>query len=186
MITPNDFRTGLLVRFRNDIYEVIEYQRVKIAQRRAFVRTKFKNLLTGRIIEENLSSDEKFEELQVERRKCQYLYSDGDSYHFMEMEHYDQFVLPKEIMSDKVLYLTENLVVDVIYIDGKPVTIEVPTFIHLEVVETEPDYKGDTATGGGKPAKLATGLIVSVPFFVSVGNIIKIDTRTNTYVERVG
>ncbi len=186
MITPNDFRTGLLVRFKNDIYEIIEYQRVKIAQRRAFVRTKFKNLFTGRIIEENLSSDEKFEDLVVERKKSQYLYNDGDSYHFMEMEHYDQFVLPKDILGDKTLYLSENLSVDVLYIDGKPVTMEVPTFINLEVVETEPDYKGDTATGGSKPAKLSTGMVVSVPFFITPGTKIKIDTRTNTYVERVG
>jgi len=185
MITPNDFRAGLLVRFRNDIYEIIEYQRVKSAQRRALVRTKFKHLMSGRVVEESLSSDEKFDELQVERKKSQYLYNDGDYYHFMDMEHYDQFVLPKEILSDKSSYLSENLIVDVLYIDGKPITMEVPNFIDLEVVETEPDYKGDTATGGGKPAKLKSGLVVSVPFFVAVGNKIKIDTRTNTYVERV-
>ena len=186
MITPNDFRTGLLVRFRNDIYEIVEYQRVKSAQRRALVRTKFKHLMSGRVVEESLSSDEKFDELQVERKKSQYLYNDGDSYHFMDMEHYDQFILPKEILSDKGSYLVENLIVDVIYIDGKPMTMAVPTFIDLEVIETEPDYKGDTATGGGKPAKLSTGLVVTVPFFISVGTKIRIDTRTNTYVERVG
>jgi elongation factor P len=185
MITPNDFRTGLLVRHRGEIYEVIEYERVKIAQRRAFVRTKFKNLLTGRIIEENLSSDEKFEDLQVERKRCQYLYHDGESYHFMETEHYDQFTLSQDILGDKTKYITENLIVDVMYIDSHPLTLDIPTFVVLEVVETEPDYKGDTATGGGKPAKLETGLVVSVPFFVAVGNKIRIDTRTNTYVERV-
>jgi len=186
MITPNDFRTGLLVRYKDDIWEIIEFQRVKIAQRRAFVRTKFKNLFTARVIEDNLSSDEKLEDLEVERRKCQYLYNDGEQYHFMELEHYDQFVLTKEMLGDKVQFLTENLNVDVIYIDSKPATMEVPTFIALKVVETEPDYKGDTATGGGKPAKLETGLVVSVPFFITVGNIVRIDTRNNTYVERVG
>jgi elongation factor P len=185
MITPNDFRTGLLVRFKNDIYEIVEYQRVKIAQRRAFVRTKFKNLMTGRTIEESLSSDEKFEDLQVERKKCQYSYNDGDYYHFMETEHYEQLQLPKDILGDKVMYLTENLMVEVLYIDGHPLTLDIPTFVVLTIVETEPDYKGDTATGGGKPAKLETGLVVSVPFFVAVGNKIRIDTRTNTYVERV-
>jgi len=185
MITPNDFRTGLLVRYKDDVWEIIEYERVKIAQRRAFVRTKFKNLFNARVIEENLSSDEKLEDLEVERRKCQYLYNDGEHFHFMELQHYDQFIISKEILSDKSNYLTENLNVDVIYIDGKPATMEVPTFVALEVVETEPDYKGDTATGGGKPAKLETGLVVSVPFFVMVGNIVRIDTRTNTYVERV-
>lgn len=185
MITPNDFRAGLLIRYRDDIWEVIEYQRVKIAQRRAFVRTKFKNLLSGRVVEESLSSDEKFQELEVERRRCQYLYNDGDNYHFMEFEHYDQFVISKEILAEKTLYLTENLEVNILYIDGKPLTMEVPTFVNLKVIETEPDYKGDTATGGGKPAKLETGIVVSVPFFVSVGAKIKIDTRTNSYVERV-
>ncbi|MEO0091135.1 MAG: elongation factor P [candidate division WOR-3 bacterium] len=185
MITPNDFRTGLLVRYRDDIWEIVEYQRVKIAQRRAFVRTKFRHLLTGRVIEENLSSEEKLEELEVERRKCQYLYNDGEHYHFMELEHFDQFALSKEILGDKTLYLTENLVVDVLYIDGKPLTMEVPNFVEMTVVETEPDYKGDTATGSGKPAKLETGLMLSVPFFIKVGDKIRIDTRTNTYVERV-
>lgn len=185
MITPNDFRTGLLVRYRDDIWEIVEYQRVKIAQRRAFVRTKFRHLLTGRVIEENLSSEEKLDELEVERRKCQYLYNDGEHFHFMELEHYDQFVLSKDILGDKILYLTENIIVDVLYIDGKPLTMEVPNFVELIVVETEPDYKGDTATGGGKPAKLETGLMISVPFFIKVGDKIRIDTRTNTYVERV-
>lgn len=185
MITPNDFRTGLLVRYRDDIYEIIDYARVKSAQRRALVRTKFKNLFTGRIIEESLSSDEKFEDLQVERRKCQYLYNDGDSYHFMETEHYEQLQLSQDILGDKAKYLTENLMVDILYIDGNPLTLDIPTFVVLTIVETEPDYKGDTATGGGKPAKLETGLVVSVPFFVAVGNKIRIDTRTNTYVERV-
>ncbi len=185
MITPNDFRTGLLVRYRDDIWEIVEYQRVKIAQRRAFVRTKFRHLLTGRVIEENLSSEEKLDELEVERRKCQYLYNDGEHFHFMELEHYDQFVLSKDILGEKIFYLTENIIVDVLYIDGKPLTMEVPNFVELTVVETEPDYKGDTATGGGKPAKLETGLMISVPFFIKVGDKIRIDTRTNTYVERV-
>jgi elongation factor P len=186
MITPNDFRAGLLLRYRDDIWEVIEYQRVKSAQRRALVRTKFKHLMSGRVVEESLSSDEKFEELEVERRRCQYLYNDGEHYHFMDSEHYDQFIISKEILGDKTLYLTENVEVNVLYIGGKPLTMEVPTFVDLTVIETQPDYKGDTATGGGKPAKLETGLVVSVPFFIAVGTKIRVDTRTNTYVERVG
>jgi elongation factor P len=186
MITPNDFHSGLLVRFRNDVWEVVEYERVKIAQRRAFVRTRFKHLMSGRVVEENLSSDEKFEEIEVERRRCQYLYNDGEHYHFMDLAHYDQFALSKDILGDKVNYITENLEVNILYIDGKPLTMEVPTFVDLTVTETSPDFKGDTATGGGKPATLETGLVVSVPYFISVGTKIKIDTRTNTYVERVG
>ncbi|MEO0083323.1 MAG: elongation factor P [candidate division WOR-3 bacterium] len=185
MITPNDFQTGMIVRYKDEIYEVVEYQRIKIAQRRAFVKTKFRNLITGRILEENLASDEKIEDIEVERKKCQFLYAEQNNYHFMDLQHYDQFVLSKDVLGDKVFYLTESLIVDVIYIEGKPLTLEVPTFVDLEVVETEPDFKGDTATGGGKPAKLSTGLVVDVPFFIKVGTKIRIDTRTNTYVERV-
>ena len=184
MITPNDFRSGLLIRFRDAIYEIIEYQRVKIAQRRAFVRTKLRNLMTLAIAEENFDSGEKFEEVEVERRKCQFLYHDDDRYHFMEMEHFEQFVILKEILGEKATYLTENIEVDVLYLDGKPTTIELPNFINLRVVETEPDYRGDTAASSSKPAKVETGLVVSVPFFVANGDIIRIDTRTNTYIER--
>jgi elongation factor P len=185
MITPNDFRHGLLIRYKDAIYEIIEYQRVKIAQRRAFVRTKMRNLMTQSVLEENFDSGEKFEEVEVERRKCQFLYHDDISYHFMEMEHYEQFAIPKQILGDKSLYLTDNLEVDVLYLDSKPTTVELPNFINLKVVETEPDYRGDTAASSSKPAKIETGLVISVPFFVAKGDIVKIDTRSNTYIERV-
>ncbi|MEO0092641.1 MAG: elongation factor P [candidate division WOR-3 bacterium] len=185
MITPNDFRYGLLIRYKGAVYEVIEYQRVKIAQRRAFVRTKLRNLMTQAVIEENLDSDEKIEEVEVERRRCQFLYHDEANYYFMELEHFEQFALSVEVLQEKKLYLTENLELDVLYLDGRPTTVELPNFINLKVVETEPDFRGDTATGSGKPAKLETGLVINVPFFITNGDIIKIDTRTNTYIERV-
>ncbi|MDH5187064.1 MAG: elongation factor P [bacterium] len=185
IITPNDFKYGLLIRFKGDIYEIIEYQRVKIAQRRAFVRTKMRNINSLSVIEESLDSGEKIEEVEVERRKCQFLYHDEISFHFMEMEHYEQFALPKEILGDKALYLIDNLELDVLYLDGKPFTVELPNFINLKIVETEPNFRGDTAASSSKPAKLETGLVVSVPFFVANGDIIRIDTRTNTYIERV-
>jgi len=185
MITPNDFRYGLLIRFKGSIYEILEYQRVKIAQRRAFVRTKMRNLMTSQVIEENLDSGEKIEEVEVERRRCQFLYRDEGNYYFMEMEHFEQFVIPKNILCEKTLYLTEGMELDVLYLDAKPTTVELPKFVNLKVIETEPDFRGDTAAGSGKPARLETGLVISVPFFISNGDIIKIDTRTNTYIERV-
>jgi elongation factor P len=185
MITPNDFYNGLIIRYKNEIWEVIEFGRVKIAQRRAFVRTKLKNLLSGRVIEENFASDENIEDVAVERKRCQYLYNDGEVYHFMELESFEQFGLSKEVLGEKIFYLTENLELDVIYIENRPFTVVVPTFVVLRVVETEPDFKGDTASGGGKPARLETGLVVNVPFFINVGNLVRIDTRDNSYVERV-
>ncbi len=185
MITPNDFRPGLLMRYKDAIYEVIEYQRVKIAQRRAFVRTKMRNLTTQAVTEENFDSGEKFEEVEVERRKCQFLYRDNEDYHFMEMEHYEQFALAKPVLGEKAFYLTENLELDVLYLDGKPTTVELPNFINLRVMATEPNYRGDTAASSNKPAKLETGLVIAVPFFITNGDIIRIDTRTNTYIERV-
>ncbi|MEO0053286.1 MAG: elongation factor P, partial [candidate division WOR-3 bacterium] len=114
----------------------------------------------------------------------QFLYADDTGYHFMDMETYDQFALKREVLGDKVFYLTEGVEVEIGYIEGVPMLIEPPIFIVLEVVETEPNYRGDTATGGGKPAKLSTGLVVDVPFFIKVGDRVRIDTRTNTYVER--
>jgi elongation factor P len=184
MVTPNDFRSGLLIRYKDAIFEIIEYQRIKIAQRRAFVRTKMRNLMTLSVTEENFDSGQKFDEVDVERRKCQVLYHDDDSYHFMEMDHYEQFTIAKQILGEKAFYLTDNLAVDVLYLDDKPTTVELPNFVNLKVVETEPDYRGDTATGSSKPAKLETGLVISVPFFVANGDIVRLDTRTTTYLER--
>ncbi|MGB9742582.1 MAG: elongation factor P [candidate division WOR-3 bacterium] len=184
MVTPNDFRTGLLIKYNNEIYEVLSYSRTRTAQRRARVLTRMRNIRTGALIEESFESEIKLETVEMERRKGQYLYADDSGYHFMDLETYDQFALKKEVLGEKVLYLTEGVEVEVGYIEGVPMMIEPPMFIVLEVVETEPNYRGDTATGGGKPARLSTGLVVDVPFFIKVGDRVRIDTRTNTYVER--
>ncbi|MGC8797686.1 MAG: elongation factor P [candidate division WOR-3 bacterium] len=184
MVTPNDFRTGLLIKYNNEIYEVLSYSRTRTAQRRARVLTRMRNIRTGALIEESFESEIKLETVEMERRKGQYLYADDSGYHFMDLETYDQFALKKEVLGEKVLYLTEGMEVEVGYIEGVPMMIEPPMFIVLEVVETEPNYRGDTATGGGKPARLSTGLVVDVPFFIKVGDRVRIDTRTNTYVER--
>lgn len=185
MITPNDFKSGQLVKYKDSIWEVVSYQRIKTAQRRAFVRARLRNVLTGAALEENFDSWVPMEQPEVERRKSQFLYRSDDEYHFMDLEHYDQFVLTAGMLGDKRYYLTDNLDIFVVSLEGKQVTIEVPTFVDLKVTETGPDYTGDTATGGGKPATLETGLKVMVPFFVTEGEKVRIDTRDNSYVERV-
>lgn len=185
MVTPNDFRTGILIRYHDEIYQVIEFARTRTAQRRARVWTRLKNIRTGAIVEESFESEIKLETVEMEQRHGQFLYADETGYHFMDLETYEQFALSKEILGDKIYYLTEGIEVEIGYIEGVPFIITPPTFIVLEVVETEPNYRGDTATGGGKPARLNTGLVVDVPFFIRVGDRVRIDTRTNTYVERV-
>jgi len=184
VITPNEFKTGVLIRFRDGIYQVLSYSRSRTAQRRARVVAKLRNIMTGVQVEESFESETKLEEVEMERRKAQYMYSDDTGYHFMDSASYEQFTLSKDALGDNVYYLTENTEVDVDYLEGKPVSVESPMFVVLEVTETDPDYRGDTATGGGKPATLSTGLVVNVPFFVKLGDRVKVDTRTNSYVER--
>lgn len=184
MVTPNDFKTGMLIRYNDDVYEVLNYSRTRTAQRRARVLARIRNLRTGSTIEESFESEMKLEEVELERRRSQYLYADDTGFHFMDLENYDQFVLTQDQLGEKARYLTDGVEIEVSYIDGRPVSVVPPMFVVLEVTETEPNYRGDTATGGGKPAKLSTGLVVDVPFFIKVGDRVRIDTRTNTYVER--
>ncbi|MEO0079340.1 MAG: elongation factor P [candidate division WOR-3 bacterium] len=184
MITPNEFRIGVLIRYNNEIFEVISFTRTRTAQRRARVLAKIRNIRTGGVIEESFESEAPLEDVELERRRGQFLYADEAGYHFMDMQSFDQFTLTKEMLGDKTLYLTEGLELEIGYIDGRPMVVEPPMFVVLEVTETEPNYRGDTATGGGKPARLSTGLVIDVPFFIRVGDRVKVDTRTNTYVER--
>ncbi len=184
MVTPNDFRSGLLIKYNDEIYEVLNYSRTRTAQRRARVLTRLRNIRTGALIEESFESEIKLETVDMERRRGQFLYADDLGYHFMDLETYEQFYIKKESLGEKTYYLTEGVEVEIGYIEGAPLIITPPMFVVLEVVETEPNYRGDTATGGGKPARLATGLVVDVPFFIKVGDRVRIDTRTNTYVER--
>uniref|UniRef100_A0A7C4CBE1 Elongation factor P n=1 Tax=candidate division WOR-3 bacterium TaxID=2052148 RepID=A0A7C4CBE1_UNCW3 len=184
MITPNEFRTGVLIKYNNEIYQVLSYSRSRTAQRRARVLAKIRNVKTGATVEESFESELKLEEVEMERRRGQFLYRDDNGFHFMDMESFDQFTLPADAIGDTALYLTDGLEVQLDYIEGRPLAIEAPMFIVLEVVETEPNFRGDTATGGGKPARLSTGLVVDVPFFIRTGDRVKVDTRTNSYVER--
>lgn len=184
MITPNEFKSGTLIKYKDGVYEVVSYQRQRTAQRRARVQTRLRNILTGAQLEESFESEVKLEEAEFERRKSQYMYSDDFGYHFMDLTTYEQFALPADAVGDRKNYLSENCEADVVYVEGRPTTFEPPMFVVLEVTETEPNFKGDTASGGGKPATLSTGLVVTVPFFVKLGDKVKVDTRTNSYVER--
>src|SRR5512136_717259 len=184
MITPNEFKSGVLIKFKDGIYQVLSYSRSRTAQRRARVVAKLRNVKTGVLIEESFESEAKFDEVERERKKAQFLFHDHVGYHFMDTSSYEQFALSEEQLGDSALYLSDGLEIDVSYMEGQPVSVEPPMFIVLEVADTGPTGRGDTATGGGKPAKLTTGLVVSVPFFVKTGDKVKIDTRTNTYVER--
>jgi elongation factor P len=185
IVTPNDFQTGELIELDGEIYTVVEFQHIKIAQRRAFMRTKLKNLKTGSVQERNFDSQEKLKAVDLERKKATFQYKSGSDYIFMDLETYDQAPLPQEVLGESVWFLTENCAVTVFYYDGRPLSIEVPTFVELKIVETEPNFRGDTASGSSKPAKLETGLTVSVPFFVNAGDVVRIDTRNKTYLERV-
>lgn len=184
MITPNDFRTGIVIRYNGELFQVLSYSRSRTAQRRARVNARIRNIKTGATVEESFESELKLEDVQLEKRRCQFLYSDDLGYHFMEMRTYDQFTLPAEALGDAAYYLVEGVEVDALYVEDRPFGIEPPMFVVLEVAETEPNFRGDTATGGGKPARLSTGLMVDVPFFIRNGDRVRIDTRTNTYVER--
>lgn len=184
MITPNEFRPGSMIKWKDAIFEVISYSRSRTAQRRARVLAKIRNISTGAQHEESFESEVKLEEAEVVRRKSQFMYADDMGFHFMDMENYEQFALPADAVGDKKLYLTEGVEIDIVYVEGRPSAIQPPIFMVIEVTETEPNFKGDTATGGGKPATLSTGLVVTVPFFVKVGDKIKVDTRENSYVER--
>jgi elongation factor P len=184
MITPNEFKSGVLIKYRDGIYQVLSYSRSRTAQRRARVLAKLRNIKTGAQIEESFESEAKLEDVEMEKRKSQFMYTDDMGYHFMDSNSYEQFALGKDALGDTVYYLTNGLEVDVDYLEGRPVSVEPPIFIVLEVTETNPDYRGDTATGGGKPATVSTGLTINVPFFVKIGDKVRIDTRTNEYVER--
>ncbi|GAQ95676.1 elongation factor P [Thermodesulfovibrio aggregans] len=185
MISTSEFKKGLKIEYKGEPYEIIDFQHVKMQQRAPIVRTKIKNLKTGRVLEENFPAGEKFEKPELEEKQMQYLYSQGDSYVFMDMESYEQIAIPAEKIGDALYYIKEEMIVDVIYYKGEPLLIQPPMFVELRVVETEPAFKGDTASGGTKPAKLETGLTVKVPFHIQTGDLLKIDTRTGEYIEKV-
>ena len=185
-VDTSQFRNGLKVEIDGEPYVMVYFQHVKPGKGGAFVRTKIKNLRTGRQLEKTFRSGEKVDEAEVEDKKMQYLYQDGDSYIFMDQETYDQIPFTAEQLGDSQKYLKENLDVDVVFWRGKPINIELPSFIEAAITQCDPGLKGDTASGATKPATLETGAVVSVPLFIKEGETIRVDTRSGEYVERVG
>jgi len=185
MITAGDFRNGVTFELDGQIFQVVEFQHVKPGKGAAFVRTKLKNIVTGATIERTFNPTDKMPKAHIERKDMQYLYSDGDLYHFMDTETFEQLPLGKDKVGDALKFVKENDVVKILSHKGNVFGIEPPTFVELKITATEPGFKGDTATGATKPATVETGAVIKVPLFVDNGDVIKIDTRTGEYIERV-
>ncbi len=185
MINSTEVKPGMVLQIDNHLFSVQEYQHVKPGKGGAFVRLKLKNVVSGAVIDRTYRAGEKFDNVRLERTSMQFLYSSGDEYHFMNTETYDQISLTKEFLGDSVVFLKEEMYIDVLMHDGKAISHEFPTFVELKVVKTDPGVKGDTASGGTKPATLETGAVVQVPLFLEEGTVIKVDTRSSSYVERV-
>jgi elongation factor P len=186
LISTSDFRKGLKIEFKSEPCEIIDFQHVKMGRGGAIVRTKMKSLKTGSILEQTFRSGEKLETPQVEEKKMQYLYMQYGMYYFMDEETYEQIPLTSDQLGDAKKFLKENTVATILYYKGTPLSVELPTFVELVVTNTDPvGFKGDTASGSNKPATLETGALVRVPFHINEGDIIKVDTRTSEYIERV-
>jgi elongation factor P len=182
----SDIRKGLKVMIDGNPFTVIEFQFVKPGKGAAFTRTKFKNLLTGAVIDRNIRSGEKMESANVETKQMQYLYKEGDTFVFMDTTTYDQVHIPTETVGDDAKFMPEQIVVDVLFFNERAVGVTLPNFIEQKILETEPGFRGDTATGVTKPAQISTGATIAVPLFINVGDTINIDTRNGEYLERVG
>ena len=185
MATTADFRNGLIIKFKNDLYTVIEFQHVKPGKGGAFVRTMLKNLRSGKVLDNTFRSGETLDIVRVERRKYQYLYRDGDYLVCMDNGTYEQINVPATHIGDGINYLKENEEVEILFNGEEIISVDIPIFINLKVVSVEPGAKGDTVSNVTKPATLETGATVNVPLFVNEGELLKIDTRTGSYVERV-
>ncbi|MFG6148552.1 elongation factor P [Halobacillus sp. B23F22_1] len=184
MISVNDFKTGLTIEVDGSIWQVVEFQHVKPGKGAAFVRSKLRNLRNGNIQEKTFRAGEKVEKAHIENRKMQYLYGSGDMHAFMDTETYEQVELPTAQISEQLNYLKENMEVQIQTYEGETIGVELPNNVKLKVEETEPGIKGDTASGGTKPATLETGLIVQVPFFINEGEVLLINTSDGKYVSR--
>ncbi|HIT66189.1 MAG TPA: elongation factor P [Candidatus Merdisoma merdipullorum] len=185
MISAGDFRNGVTLEIEGNVYQILEFQHVKPGKGAAFVRTKLKNIINGGVVEKTFRPTEKFPQARIDRVEMQYLYSDGDLFHFMNTETYDQIALNAEDIGDSLKFVKENEMVKVCSYNGNVFAVEPPLFVELEITDTEPGFKGDTATGATKPATVETGAVVYVPLFVDQGDKIKIDTRTGEYLSRV-
>lgn len=185
MISAGDFRNGVTIELEGNIYQIVEFQHVKPGKGAAFVRTKLKNIKNGGMIEKTFRPTEKCPQAHIDRKDMQYLYNDGDLYYFMDVENYDQVALGKDTIGDALTFVKENEMCKVCSYNGDVFAVEPPLFVELLITETEPGFKGDTATGATKPAIVETGAKVMVPLFVDQNDTIKIDTRTGEYLSRV-
>ncbi len=184
MVVAGDFKNGVTFEMDGQVLQVVEFQHVKPGKGAAFVRTKMKNVITGAVTERTFNPTDKFENAIVDRKEMQYLYNDGDLYYFMDMESFEQLPIGPDVLGDNFRFVKENMMCRVCSYKGNVFAVEPPMFVELEVTDTEPGFKGDTATGASKPATLETGATIKVPLFIDIGTVIKIDTRTGEYLER--
>lgn len=184
MISVNEFKNGLTIEYNNDLWRIVEFQHVKPGKGSAFVRSKLKSLRTGAVQEYTFRSTAKVETADIQTRQMQYLYNDGSSYVFMDTATYEQLEVPNAQIDQEAKYLKENTIVNIISHNGETLGLDLPNTVDLEVVETEPGIRGDTSSGGGKPATMETGLVVTVPFFINVGDVLTINTSDGSYVSR--
>jgi elongation factor P len=185
VISTNQFKNGAHIEVDGTVFKIVEFQHVKPGKGGAFVRTKLKRTTDGNVIDKTFRAGEKFRPVRTETRRLQYLYADGSEAHFMDTETYEQFGIPQQQVGDQLRWVLESQEVDVLYIDGSPAEVQVPSAVEMAVTETEPGLRGDTASGGGdKPATLESGVAVRVPLFVDVGDRVRVDTRSGEYVSR--
>jgi elongation factor P len=185
MISAGDIKKGITIQWNNGVWQIIDFQHVKPGKGAAFVRTKLKNVMTGAIRDEAFNPTEKFPKAHIETKEMEYLYTDGELYHFMDTETYEQIPLEFDQVEEAIKFLKENEIATMRFFQGKPFEVLAPNFVELEIVHTEPGFKGDTSQGVQKPAEVETGATVQVPLFVEIGDKIKIDTRTGEYLSRV-
>ncbi|MDD6651206.1 MAG: elongation factor P [Eggerthellales bacterium] len=184
-ISTADFRNGMCIRFNNKLYTIIEFQHVKPGKGSAFVRTKLRDLNSGRVIDNTFNAGVKLESERLEQKTMQYLYNDGADFNFMDMESFEQMSMPAETVGDAAKWLKENDEVTLLYAGDKLISLEPQMFVELEITETEPGFKGDTVQGSTKPATVETGATINVPMYLNIGDVVKIDTRTGEFVNRV-
>jgi elongation factor P len=180
-----ELRSGMAIKYEGELYWVVDFQHIHMGRGGATIRTKLKNIKTGRVREVSLRESDDVEEVRVERKFAQFSYTSGDEYHFLDSETYEDIPFHRSQIEDHLGYLKEEMEVTILWAEGVPIGIELPNFVELKVVETEPGVRGDTVSGGSKPAKLETGKVIQVPLFVDVGDVVRVDTRTDRYIERV-
>lgn len=185
MVSTSEFRNGLVIKLDGELHSIVEFQHVKPGKGGAFVRTKLKNVITGRVLDRTFRSGEKVEDVRLERKSVQFLYPGDHEYIFMDTNTYDQIHAQESVVGDTSKLMKEGMEVEVLFNGSEPIGIELPIFVELQIIKTDPGVKGDTASGGSKPATLETGAVIQVPLFIEEGEKVKVDTRTVSYVERV-